>query len=352
MKLSLNWLNSYFTTQANWDDILYKLTMAGVEVESITPISDDSGVNDKVLELKITPNRGDCLSVLGILREIAVLTENKVNLPPQITLQPNAVTTDQITVKVHDTKNCPNYLACAIKGINNQAQLPADILRRLELSGIRSISPVVDITNYVMLDLGQPLHAFDLAKVGNLLQVRLANVNEQLKLLDGQEVHLTENTLIISDANNGVAAIAGVMGGEDSSVTQNTQNIVLESAFFIPEVIAGKAKHYGVNSDSAYRFERGVDPEIQEIAIRYAAVLITKYCGGQIGAVNATKTTSVAKTMNIKYDAITSLLGVLLTKTEIDNILIHILLTFLMPMVQFPQQNVQLILDELEILQK
>ena len=325
MKLPLNWLNSYFkdaiTTQASWDDVLYKLTMAGLEVESITEVCEDSGASDKVLELKITPNRGDCLSVLGILREVAVLTDSKINLPPQATSQPSETSIDKIAVRVHDTEKCPNYLACVIKGVNNQAQLPQEMIRRLELSGIRSVSPVVDITNYVMLELGQPLHAFDLAKVGDLLQVRLANADEKIKLLDGQEVHLTDNTLIICDANNRVAAIAGIMGGVDSGVIANTQDVVLESAFFIPEIIAGKAKHYGVTSDSAYRFERGVDPEIQELAIKYAATLIAKYCGGQIGTINATKTPYIVKTMNLKYDSLTSLLGIQLPNALIDDVL-------------------------------
>jgi phenylalanyl-tRNA synthetase beta chain len=362
MKLSLNWLNSYFDTapylkrskfevfderqgveveheeqnrkdqmmtvqsinakKPDWEDILHKLTMAGIEVESITEAGNDAaGTKDQVLELKITPNRGDCLSVLGILREISALTGALINLPPQIDLLPNLTNKDKVGVKVHVRDKCPNYIACVIKGINNQVQLPQDILSRLELSGIRSVSPVVDITNYVMLELGQPLHAFDMARVGDLLQVRFANLGEKLKLLDGQEVDLTADTLVICDADNQVAAIAGVMGGEASGVVSNTKNIVLESAFFIPEVVAGQAKYYGVNSDSAYRFERGVDPKLQELAVKYAAVLITKYCGGQVSSMNANIEPFVAKTISLRYDAITNLLGMPLEKSEINSIL-------------------------------
>ena len=320
MKLSLNWLNNYLTDQVNWDDVLHKLTMAGIEIESVTSVNIAADSSDKIIEFKVTPNRGDCLSVLGILREIAVLIDVKVNFPPQSLLYVPAAE-DQIAIKVNEHAKCPNYLALVVKGIDNNVQLPQLILSRLESSGIRSISPVVDITNYVMLELGQPLHAFDKDQIGDLLQVRLAISGEKLKLLDGGEVSLTNDTLVICDANNQVVAIAGVMGGESSSVISSTKNIVLESAFFIPEVIAGRAKHYGVSSDSAYRFERGVDPKLQELAIKYTAALIIQYCGGQIGTISTKIDPHITKNINLKYKTITSLLGMKLTTLEINNIL-------------------------------
>lgn len=315
MKLSINWLNSYFETAPNWDNVFHKLTMAGIEVEDIEITSDD-----KIVELKITPNRGDALSVLGLLREIKVLSGYEYTKPAHsIDFKPAANDKVQIDVKAPDA--CPNYHTLIIKNINNKAVLPECILKPLAASGIRSISPVVDITNYVMLELGQPLHAFDMKKVGGKLSVRFAHPHESLRLLAGADAKLTDKTLLICDSNDKPAAIAGVMGGEDSGVSETTTDIILESAFFAPEVIAAKAKYYGINSDSAYRFERGVDPKLQDTAIKYAASLIAKYCGGDMGQITANTTDMEAKPINISYSVINCLIGTDIPDTTVNDIL-------------------------------
>lgn len=332
MKLSLNWLSSYFKTSPDWDVILDKLTMAGLELEQII---EDIGTWDehetrrggnKVAEFKITPNRGDCLSVTGMLREIQALTNYTVNLPIfDFTFKSD--TSDKIEVIVNEARACPSYVAVTVKNIKNQIkvdlvkQFKQEVTDRLTASGLRAISPVVDITNYVMLELGQPLHAFDLTKVGNKLQVRFAKDGEELKLLDDTEVKLQDDTLVICDANNNVAAIAGVMGGKDSSVTELTTDIVIESAFFIPDVVSGKAKQYGVSSDSAYRFERGVDYQLQLRAAQYAATLIKEYCGGQIGEPVIIHKDLSGTTVSVSYNDITRLIGKMISHDEINSIL-------------------------------
>src|SRR6185437_7852695 len=315
MKLSINWLNSYFDVIPDWDDTFHKLTMAGIEVEDVEIVD-----NDKIVELKITPNRGDALSVLGLLREITVLTGNVYTKPAQNTTFQSSID-DKMQIEVKSPEVCPNYQTLIIKNINNQAVLPEEIIKRLAASGNRSISPIVDITNYVMLELGQPLHAFDLKKVGNKLRVRFARANETLELLVGVDAKLTDKTLLICDSNDKPAAIAGVMGGADSGVNETTTDIVLESAFFVPDVIAGKTKLYGINSDSAYRFERGVATQLQDTVIKYAANLIVKYCGGQIGQIEALTTEAEAKQVSISYAEINRLIGVDIPQNTVDDIL-------------------------------
>jgi phenylalanyl-tRNA synthetase beta chain len=315
MKLSINWLNSYFDTAPAWDDAFHKLTMAGIEVEDVE-VAD----NDKIVELKITPNRGDALSVLGILREINVLTDCVPEMPAQ-NIEFKSDIQDKMQVEVKAPEACPNYHTLIIKNVNNQAVLPNEITQRLAASGTRSISPIVDITNYVMLEFGQPLHAFDMKKVGNKLSVRFARADETLQLLVGVEAKLTDRTLLICDQDDKPAAIAGVMGGADSGVNETTTDIVLESAFFVSDIIAGKTKLYGINSDSAYRFERGVDPQLQNTAIRYAASLITKYCGGQIGQIEAKTTEAKAKQVSVSYAEINRLIGIDVAQNTVDDIL-------------------------------
>lgn len=316
MKFSVNWLNSYFKNIPNWDDVFYKLTMAGIEVEGI----EEDGL-DKVVEFKITPNRGDALSIRGLLREIMVLTESDITNFPGNNVEIISSIPDKMAIDVINKESCPNYCSLIIKDINNQVKLPAEIIECLIKSGNKSVSPVVDITNYVMLELGQPLHAFDLDKVGDKLSIRYAKENETLELLANSTVNLTKNSLLVCDANDRPAAIAGVMGGLNSALSETTQSIVLESAFFMPDVIAGMAKHYGVNSDSAYRFERGVDSSLQETAIKYAAMLIVKYCGGKVGQIVEHSTTLAVRQVKIDYSTIGRLIGISIDKNKTREIL-------------------------------
>ncbi len=326
MKLSLNWLQSYINEPLDVEMVLERLTMAGIELESIEEFSpevdsQDANITDKIVEFKITPNRGDCLSVYGIAREIIALTD--YTLKPQVEYKVNPTCADQLTVNVLENNLCPNYVGMIIKNVDNTTATPPFILERLKQSNLRSISAIVDIANYVMLSIGQPLHSFDMNVVGANLTVRLAQNNEELIALDSSELKLSNNTLVIADSTNKVAAIAGVMGAMNTGTTINTTSIVLESAFFIPEIISGKTKLYGVNSDAAYRFERGVDPQLQLKAINYAAHLIQKYCGGECSAPTqiSNNTTQMHTAIEISYAKINELAGHEFGTCEIDSIL-------------------------------
>lgn len=250
------------------------------------PIGHDArewlNLDDNAIEVDLTPNRGDCLSVKGLAREVAVLNRLAVTAP---TIAPvTAVIDDTFPVAVSAPQGCPRYLGRVVRGVNVAATSPLWLEERLRRSGIRSIDPVVDITNYVLLELGQPMHAFDLACLNGGIDVRMAKAEEPLTLLDGQEIALRDDTLVIAD-ENGPLAIAGVMGGKGSGVSADTQDIFFEAAFFAPLTIAGKARSYGLHTDSSHRFERGVDAQLQRDAIERATALLIEIAGGQPGPV-------------------------------------------------------------------
>lgn len=294
-------------------------------------IRDYLGLNEQVIEFKITPNRGDCLSVAGVLREIGAITGYKSKSIPGIDISLSAgdascdtKAVDRVQVTVNAPEHCPNYSGLIIRGVDNTIKLPEYIQKRLIHCGIKNISAVVDIANYVMLELGQPMHAFDVAVTGEHLQVRMAKSNETLKLLDGSMVDLQDNTLIICDSQNKPCAIAGVMGGFDSGINLQTRDLILESAYFNPVIIAGKAKQYALTSDAAHRYERGVDPQLQHIAILYAADLIAQYCGGKVGVVTQVDNLAVSAKhlpITIKYSEIDQLIGVPLAPVQVNTIL-------------------------------
>lgn len=239
-------------------------------------------LDDKIIEIDLTPNRADCLSYVGVARELSVLTGSELNVPAVDPVEP--VNQSQMSISLADPSACPRYLSRIITGIDTQAQTPLWMEERLRRSGVRALHPVVDITNYVMLELGQPMHAFDKARISGSIHIRMAENGEKLVLLDGKETALDAQTLVIAD-DKGPLAMAGVMGGQDSAVTTATQDIVLESAFFDPLVIAGKARSYGLHTDSSHRFERGVDFELQRTAMERATALVLELCGGEPGPV-------------------------------------------------------------------
>ncbi|HQM86950.1 MAG TPA: phenylalanine--tRNA ligase subunit beta, partial [Methylotenera sp.] len=245
-------------------------------------IREHLDLDDHVFTLKLTPNRSDCLSITGIARDVAAITGAKTKFveitPATATLQQ----TKQVTVNAQAV--CPRYSGRLISGVNANAPTPAWMVKRLERSGLRSISAVVDVTNYVLLELGQPLHAFDAAKLNGDISVRFANAGESLNLLNDQTVELKVDDLVIADAS-GPVALAGIMGGKPTSVDDATMELFLESAFFIPAVIAGKARRIGLSTDSSYRFERGVDFGNTRNAIEYATTLIQQICGGSAGEI-------------------------------------------------------------------
>ncbi|ADE16254.1 phenylalanyl-tRNA synthetase, beta subunit [Nitrosococcus halophilus Nc 4] len=239
-------------------------------------------LDDVSIEIDLTPNRSDCLSVAGIAREVGVLTQSAVTKPD---LEPvPAKIEDTFPITVMAPEACPRYLGRVLRGVNPQAQTPWWLRERLRRSGIRSLGLVVDITNYVMLELGQPMHAFDLEQLEGGIQVRYGRPGESLTLLDGTHLQLAAETLVIADQQRALA-LAGIMGGEESGISDQTQHLFLESAFFNPTVIAGRARLYGLHTDSSHRFERGVDPELPRRAMERATALLIEIAGGQAGPI-------------------------------------------------------------------
>ncbi|WP_290524492.1 phenylalanine--tRNA ligase subunit beta [Alcanivorax sp.] len=278
-------------------------------------------LDDAVIEVDLTPNRADCLSVRGIARELGVMNQSPLTEVAISKVAP--AIDDTLNVTLADSDACPRYLGRVIKGVDVKAETPLWMIERLRRAGVRTIDPIVDVTNYVLLELGQPLHAFDLAKLNGGITVRKANAEEKLTTLDDQELTLRNDTLVIADDSEALA-LAGVMGGKPSSVTDSTQDIFLECAFFAPLAIAGKARSYGLHTDSSHRFERGVDPQLQNDAIERATALILEIAGGQAGpvteAVDEGKLPKQAE-ITLRAERIEGLLGMGLPATQVEDIL-------------------------------
>lgn len=253
-----------------------------LELDEDAPVGTDIrqylGLDDQVIEVDLTPNRADCLSVLGIAREVSALSDTPLQMISTSSVKPQI--DDHISVKVQEPMACPRYCGRIIDGINPNAQTPFWMRERLRRAGVRSINPVVDVGNYVMLEIGQPLHAFDKDALNGGIHVRFARDNEELSLLDGQDVQLNPRVLVIADETKALA-IAGVMGGKDTSVHEKTTSIFLESAWFNPINIAGVARKFGLFTDASQRFERGVDPAITRLALERASELIIQIAGGK-----------------------------------------------------------------------
>ncbi|MGP1956629.1 MAG: phenylalanine--tRNA ligase subunit beta [Arsenophonus sp. NC-PE1-MAG3] len=236
-------------------------------------------LDDHIFEVSLTPNRVDCLSILGIARDIAAINNLKLNM---VKIEPvKGTDTTIFPILVEAPMACPRFLGRVIKGINITVQTPSWMREKLRRMGIRVINPIVDIANFVLLELGQPLHAYDFDRLNGAIIVRMAKQNETLVLLDDKKVILQQDTLVISDKKN-VLGIAGILGGKHSSINENTTNILLESAFFNPLAISGRARNYGLHTDASYRFERGVDPQLQYKAMERTTRLIVEICGGDV----------------------------------------------------------------------
>ncbi|MDG2394851.1 phenylalanine--tRNA ligase subunit beta [Candidatus Thioglobus sp.] len=281
------------------------------ELDSEAPIGQDIreylDLDDNIIELDITPNRGDCFSVLGVAREVSA-NYNMAFVMPEVEVK--TVGESSISTKVSNVAACPKYLTREIKGIDNTVNTPKWMTDKLLRSGQATHSPVVDITNYVLMELGQPMHAFDLSRINGAINVRNAVAGETLELLNESTVELKDNTLVIAD-DNSVLAIAGVMGGELSATQASTTDILLESAFFEPVSIAGKARDYGLHTESSLRFERGVDFGITELALDRAAQLVTQICGGEVSEIST----------NIDETALPELTPITITKSKIQQVL-------------------------------
>jgi len=235
---------------------------------------------DAVIDLDLTPNRGDCFSVLGVARDVAALTGGK--LKDAAIDASEATIRDEQAVELVEPEACPRFAGRVIRGIDTKAETPLWMTERLRRSGLRSISPVVDITNYVMLELGQPLHAYDLARIKGAIRPRLARQGEKLVLLDEKELHLKTDTLVVTD-DSGPIGLAGIMGGLSTAVSDNSSNIFFEAAFWPQDFMAGRARAYGLHTDASLRFERGVDPSGQARAIERATQLLLEIAGGEAG---------------------------------------------------------------------
>jgi len=271
------------------EDISQGLMVLDAKAKPGTAITKHLKLDDNQFEVELTPNRGDCLSIMGLARELAALTGARCT--PVAVMPIAAKTRRKLGVMLGAKKACARYTGRVIENINPQAMTPSWMKERLRRCGLRSIHPVVDITNYVMLELGQPMHAFDLDKLSGNIAVRHAHKGEVLHLLDGKTLTLDPDDLVIADAHAPVA-LAGIMGGQESAVGSVTLNLFLESAWFRPEAIGTRARFYGLHTDSSHRFERGVDSALQRQALERATGLVLAICGGKPGPV--TETSSVA----------------------------------------------------------
>lgn len=287
-------------------------------------IRDYLDLNDVILTLKLTPNRGDCLSMIGVARDLAAVigASAKLHIPPIEPVASNI--TDARAIKLSAGKSCTAYLGRVIKNINTKAATPEWMKRRLERAGFRSIAPLVDITNYLTLERGRPMHAFDHDKLKGDIEVRWAQTGEEMNLLNEQHVVLKPDMLLISDAA-GAVAMGGVMGGLESMVTDATTNVFFEAAHFHPDAIQGKTRELGINSDAAYRFERGVDPASARDGIEYATALTIQICGTpntQIGPVTEAIINVPPKSpVSVRVSRVNTLIGMDIEPTTMVDIL-------------------------------
>ncbi|MFH1406406.1 MAG: phenylalanine--tRNA ligase subunit beta [Candidatus Omnitrophota bacterium] len=305
MKIPLNWLKDYVDIKISPKDLADKLTMAGLEV---TAVEDKNG--EKIFEIEITPNRPDLLSIIGVAREVAAVTNAKLKIPHAKTKNQKPKTKKELDIKIEDKKGCERYAGIVIGGVKVRPS-PDWVIKRLEAVGVRPVNNVVDITNYVLFETGQPLHAFDYDKLsGKKIIVRRARNSEAITTIDKEKRALNENILIIADAAKPIA-IAGVMGGLDTEVGFGTKTIMLESAWFDPVLVRKGSRKLGVSSDSSYRFERNVDLENTLVYAARAAQLIAQICGGKIiYATDAGRKKIPATPVLLKAQNVEKLLGI------------------------------------------
>lgn len=296
-----------------------------IELPEDAPVGQDIreylNLDDVAIEVDLTPNRSDCLGIRGLAREVGVLNNTDVCEPEAKPVVPVIDTQRSITLEAPEA--CPRYLGRVIKGINLEAKSPLWLTERLRRSGIRAIDPVVDVTNYVLLELGHPMHAFDLAKLDGGIKVRFAAQGEKLTLLDGNDVALQSNTLVVADEQKPLA-MAGIFGGLDSGVSEGSTDIFLESAFFAPLAIAGKARQYGLHTDASHRYERGVDPQLQKTAMERATRLLLDIVGGEAGpVVEAVSEEHIpaAKKVQLRQSRLKRVLGIDIPTAQVTELL-------------------------------
>ncbi|PMG94555.1 phenylalanine--tRNA ligase subunit beta [Vibrio breoganii] len=313
--------------------MLCSFTELGIDIESDgimelpetavigTDFREFLDLNDVTVDVDLTANRADCFSIRGLAREVGVLNRETVKEPEFAAVAESIQ--DTVSVEVKASEACPRYLGRVVKNVNVKASSPIWMQEKLRRCGIRSIDPIVDITNYVMLEQGQPMHAFDLSKIEGGIVVRMAEQDEKLTLLDGNEAKLNADTLVIADHNQALA-IAGVFGGEGSGVTTETTDVLLESAFFAPDHIRGRARAYGLHTDSSMRFERGVDYALQHKAMERATQLLVEICGGDVAPIAGVESEAdlpKANTVALRRSKLDSLLGHSISDADVVEIL-------------------------------
>ena len=286
-----------------------------------TPLREALQLDDSILTLNVTPNRGDVQSMIGVAREVAAIAGRKMT-PPVIEPVP-ASNRAKFAVRLEAPAGCPRFAGRVIQGVDPAMRTPQWMRERLRRAGLRPISPVVDVTNYVMLEFGQPIHAYDLRRLSAHIEVRSARPGERLILLDGRDIAIEPDTLVIADGA-GPVGLAGIMGGEKSGIGADTTDVFLEVAYFAPDAIAGRARRYGMLTDASQRFERGVDPRGQERALERATQLLTDIAGGKPGPAVLTQVETHQPrrpSVTLRPERVASLLGVQISRTEIDDIL-------------------------------
>ncbi len=303
-----------------------------IELDDKAPVgellADYLELNDHIIDIDLTPDRGDCLSIRGIARDLCARND----LPLQLhEITPVASQHDDSwPVRLSSSSACARYAGRIIKDVDMRKESPIWMSERLRRSGMRSINPAVDVTNYVMLELGQPMHAFDLDKLQGDIQVRLAGDGEKLTLLDGREVELTGETTVIAD-NSGAIGIAGIMGGASTAVDLDTKNIFMESALFLPQDIIGKPRLYASPSESSHRFERGVDPALQADAMEYATGMLMNLAGGKPGPVKDWQDTPrlpSGKPVLVRRKRLTRLIGIEISDDIVERVFTRLGITF------------------------
>ncbi|MFH1640354.1 MAG: phenylalanine--tRNA ligase subunit beta [Candidatus Omnitrophota bacterium] len=316
MKVTYNWLKDFVDIRISPRELADKLTMAGLEVTA-----QEAKGGDFVFEIEVTSNRPDCLSVVGIAREIAAITGRKLKIPSTVYRRPSTKSKNSLSIAIEDKKECPLYTARIIRDVR-VGPSQEWIKERLELIGCRSVNSVVDITNYLLFSLGEPLHAFDLDKLkAQEIIVRRAHKDEKITTIDGIQRILDPDILVIADKERPVA-IAGIMGGKDTEVTGNTKNILLEAAIFDPLVIRRGRQKLGMQSDSAYRFERGIDVGIVNRSSLEAASLIRETGAGKLVLAKLSGSAKIKRqSVNLEIPAVQKILGVNIGPGKIARIL-------------------------------
>ncbi|HTF93921.1 MAG TPA: phenylalanine--tRNA ligase subunit beta, partial [Verrucomicrobiae bacterium] len=323
MKFTFNWLKESVAYSGTPERLAELLTMAGLEVESLTSLREpETERQDWLFEIAVTPNRGDCLGIAGIAREVAALTGNELRALPESPADKDSAIKKRISIKIEDAQLCARYSARIVEDVR-VAPSPAWLRYRLEACGIRAINNVVDVTNYTMLETGQPLHAFDLDRLSaKQIVVRAAGPTQQLTTLDGVDRELRADDLLICDADHPIA-LAGVMGGSDSEVSDVTKSVLLESANFSPSTIRRTAKRLALHSEASHRFERGVDPEGTIAALNRAIYLLDEITGGRAlnGVLDVVARKVKTPAIILRQDRIEKLLGLKLDLKQAEKIL-------------------------------